>query len=134
MYEIARGVQRKLDHTVSFLTYEHPFLGPSKESFGALLQYQETVLQPASEWNSGLIGQAEIVTYVQQGTLSIENERSRNTLEAGGIHRLTVGIAAEFQVKNLSATNTADYCQLWLDTRHVEAVSGTESGKTESTG
>ncbi|MGW8178271.1 MAG: pirin family protein [bacterium] len=133
MYEIARRVQRKRDHTESFLTFEHPFLGTSKSSFGALLQYQETLLRPGAEWNSGLIGYAEIVTLVLNGRLSIQEEyRIESILEADGVHCLTVGASAEFRVKNLSETEPCSYCQVWLDARTIEAVPGEEAGKSSS--
>jgi redox-sensitive bicupin YhaK (pirin superfamily) len=107
----------------------------SKTSFGALLQFQETLLQPAAEWNSGLIGQTEIVTYVQEGTLAIQEElQLQSTLEAGGIHCLTVGPSAEFQVKNLSEINSAAYCQIWLDTSGMEIVPRFKTSKTEIKG
>jgi len=135
MLEIARGVQRKKDHTEYFLTFEHPFLGTSMPSFGALLQYQETLLRPAAEWNSGLIGQVEIVTLVQKGSLLIQaEEQPESRLEAGGIHCLTVGDSAEFLVKNLSETAESNYCQIWLDTSEIEAMQGSESSKTEISG
>jgi len=132
MYEIARRVQRKRDHTESFLTFEHPFLGTSMSSFGSLLQYQETLLRPGAEWNSGLIGHAEIVTLVLEGSLSIQEEfRLERRLEAGGVHCLTVGPSAEFCVRNLSETEPCSYCQVWLDTRETEAVPGEETGTSE---
>lgn len=135
MYEIARGVQRKKDHTESFLTYEHPFLGLSKPSFGTLLQFQETLLRPGAEWNSGLIGPAEIVTFVQDGRLAITAEGgSESRLETDGIHCLTVGAATEFQVKNLSEIETSNYLQVWLDTSETETGACVATGKAEMTG
>jgi len=132
MFEIARGVQRKRDHTESFLTFEHPFLGTSMPNFGSLLQFQETLLRPAAEWNSGLIGHAEIVTFVKEGTLAIFEElQPESTLEAGGIHCLTVGSSTEFQVRNLSEFESAAYCQVWLDTRDLEIVPRFETSKAE---
>jgi redox-sensitive bicupin YhaK (pirin superfamily) len=132
MYEIARGVQRKRDHTEAFLTFEHPFLGTSKASFGALLRYRETLLQPGSEWTSGLVRRAEIVTLVREGTLLISNGlHAGSRLEEGGIHCLTAGPSAEFQVRNLSETETSSYCQIWLDTRGTDAVTGVETSTVE---
>jgi redox-sensitive bicupin YhaK (pirin superfamily) len=96
-------------------------------SFGTLLQFQETVLRPTAEWSSGLVGYAEIITFVQEGSLSV----SESTLEAGGIHCLTVGPSAEFTVKNLSDIENARYCQIWFDTRGTDAVPGSSSSNVE---
>jgi redox-sensitive bicupin YhaK (pirin superfamily) len=115
MYEIARRVQRKRDHTESFLSFKHPFLGTTRSRFGSLLQFQETLLQPSSDWSSGPIGNVEIVTLVLKGSLTIQSEsQNRSTLELGGIHCLSRS-SGMLQVENLSAVHTASYCQIWLD-------------------
>ena len=135
MYEIARRVQRKRDHTESFLSFGHPFLGTSRPSFGNLLQYQETLLQPEADWNSGPIVRVEILTLVQAGSIAIEAESQDSTeLEVGSVHYLCSGPSTEFQVKNLSRDNPGRYCQIWLDAEGVEAVPRTESLKCEPGG
>jgi len=133
MYDIARRVQRKRDHTESFLTLEHPFLGTSRSNFSSLLQFQETRMRPAAEWFSGSIGPVEIVTYLQDGTIEIEDETGQRAQLESGVHYLAVESEGEFHVRNLSANDPANYWQVWLDAGGMEIAPASEAGDPDVT-
>jgi redox-sensitive bicupin YhaK (pirin superfamily) len=117
MYEIARRVQRRRDHTEEFLTLQHPFLGAARENFGPLLQYQETVLRPDAEWASGPVAHVEVLTYVLEGELRIGGGE---ILRTGTVQYSAMANTTEIYIRNESAVEPARYWQIWLDASNTD--------------
>jgi redox-sensitive bicupin YhaK (pirin superfamily) len=96
-----------------------------------LLQFQETRLQPAAEWSSGSIGPVEIITFLQEGEIEIEDEFGHGSKLESGVHYLSAEPETEFQVRNLSDSDPANYWQAWLDAREIGVSSASQTADPE---
>ena len=129
MYEIARGVQRRRDKTEDFLTLQHPFLGAAWDRFGALLQFQETVLRPEAEWSSGPAIHVEVLIYVIEGEIRVGDG---GTLKKGAIHYTAITSESEIYIRYESSVESARYWQLWLDGGDQDISPGSATSRIEN--
>jgi hypothetical protein len=109
----------------AWLTF-HPqdAVDPIANGFGALGIFKEGRLPP----RTGTLEpreDAEIITYVREGTLSFEDSTGQSGfIRAGEFQRMTAGRAVRYSEANASPTEWAHVFQIWLR----PSVSGLEPG------
>ena len=119
MIALRRGEERKrLRHRrrEAWLTF-----APQDQStllaagFGPLTVFEEGRLPPQTSHQKPVPEEAEIITYVREGTLAYEDSAGRSgLLVAGEFQRMTAGRGIRYGETNTSPTEWAHLFQLWL--------------------
>lgn len=88
---------------------------PLAHGFGALEVIDEYRLPPGARSPRHRLRDAEILTYVREGTLAYEDSLGRSgVIQAGEFHRLCAARALRHGEMNASSTEWAHVFQLWL--------------------
>jgi len=83
--------------------------------FGPLTVFEEGRLPPQTTHRKPVPEEAEIITYVREGTLAYEDSTGRSgLLVAGEFQRMTAGGGIRYGETNTSPTEWAHVFQLWL--------------------
>lgn len=95
------------------------------DGFGHLRAFEEGRLAPRVSRRHPIKEEAEIITYVREGTLAYEDSTGRSgIISAGEFQRMTAGPGIRYGETNTSPTKWAHVFQLWLH----PAVVGLEPG------
>jgi hypothetical protein len=85
------------------------------DGFGFLRAFEEGRLPPRTSHRQPIQEEAEIITYVREGTLAYEDSTGRSGLiGAGEFQRMTAGRGIKYGGTNTSPTEWAHVFQLWL--------------------
>jgi hypothetical protein len=88
---------------------------PLANGFGTLQFLEEGRLPPGATVPRHPYGDAEIVTYVREGSLAFEDSMGRSSiLQAGEFQRMTAGHGIRHTETNASRTEWAHVFRLWL--------------------
>jgi redox-sensitive bicupin YhaK (pirin superfamily) len=83
--------------------------------FGPLTVFEEGRVPPQTSHRKPVPEEAEIITYVREGTLAYEDSTGRSgLLVAGEFQRMTAGRGIRYGETNTSPTEWAHVFQLWL--------------------
>ncbi len=101
-----------------------PFLA---NGFGSLTAFEEGRLPPRASHRQPNPAEAEILTYVREGTLAYEDSTgATGLLSAGEFQRMTANPGIRYGETNTSATDWAHVFQLWLRPSHPGLEPGHE--------
>jgi redox-sensitive bicupin YhaK (pirin superfamily) len=119
MITVRRGDERKhvrrrqREAWLTFAGQDQSTLVPS--GFGPLTVFEEGRLPPRTSHRKPIREEAEIITYVREGTLAYEDSTGRSgLLSAGEFQRMTAGRGIRYGETNTSPTEWAHVFQLWL--------------------
>jgi redox-sensitive bicupin YhaK (pirin superfamily) len=104
---------RKLE---SWLTFDlQNRADPNADGYGTLEIFNEVRLAPGAGIRRSSHPDAEIVTYVREGSLACENSLGHSgVVQAGEFQRLTAGRGLRHSLTNVSRTDWAQFFQIWL--------------------
>jgi len=90
-------------------------LGPVADSFGTLELLDEIRLSPGANAGRSTDRDAEVVTYVREGSLAYQNSLGRSgVIQAGEFQRRTPGPGIRHSEMNASRTDGVHFFQIWL--------------------
>lgn len=119
MITVRRAEERHHDHShrhdvwLTFFPQVHA--SPIKEGFGNLEFLDESRLSPGGELPRHPRHDAEIVTFVRQGSLAWEDSTGTAGITlAGEFRRMAAGRGIRYRGANVSTTHTAHVFQIWL--------------------
>jgi redox-sensitive bicupin YhaK (pirin superfamily) len=131
MIALCRGEERKhlrRQQREAWLTF-----APQDQStllaagFGPLAALEESRLPPQTSHRKPIREEAEIITYVREGTLAYEDSTGRSgLLSTGEFQRMTAGRGIRYGETNTSPTEWARVFQIWLRPSVVGLAPGHE--------
>lgn len=103
-----------------------PSAEPRFDHFGSLEVFQESRFVPRAAVPEAR-GEAEVVTYVRQGSLAFEDSRGQTgVLRQGEFQRVTAGSSLRYREMNVSPLQEAHVFQIWLRPDQPGLVEGYE--------
>jgi len=106
---------RRRKHEIWLTFYPRDRANPFADGFGALESLSEDRLPPGADVPIHPPRDAEIVTYVLEGTLAHEDATGRSSvIHAGEFQRMTAGRNVHHTETNASRTDWAHIFQIWL--------------------
>ena len=110
-----RHHDRRRKREVWYTFYPRDKADPLANGFGALQFLEECRLPPDAGIPRRPVEDAEIVTYVREGSLAYEDSRGRSSiLQAGEFQRMTAGHGIRHSETNASQSEWAHVFRLWL--------------------
>lgn len=119
MITLRRASERHHDQRrrqdVWFTFYPQKTESGHADGFGTIELFNEDRLPPAAAVPRQPVHDAEIVTYVREGTLAFEDSMGRSgIIHAGEFQRMTAGRGIRHRETNASRTHWAHVFQVWL--------------------
>jgi hypothetical protein len=116
-----RHHDRRRDQEIWLTFYAQDRADPLADGFGALEILDEDRLSPGAGVARHLHHDADVLTYVREGTLAYEDSMGRSgVIQAGEFHRMTAGRGLRHRERNASRTAWAHVFQIWLRPSQAE--------------
>jgi len=116
-----RHHDRRRDQEIWLTFYPQDRADPLADGFGALEILDEDRLSPGAGVARHPHHDADVLTYVREGTLAYEDSMGRSgVIQAGEFHRMTAGRGIRHRERNASRTAWAHVFQIWLRPSQAE--------------